>query len=83
MGDKELLEMLVGVIESNTRAMEKSAEASEKMATEVRGLRGVITGAQRRIGGELGPIIDRQKKAAEALEEEVARVREFGGGSAS
>jgi hypothetical protein len=79
MSEEMLVRMLAGVIESNTKAMEKNAEASEKMATEVRGLRRIIAGAQEKIGREVGPIIDRQKKAMKDLEEEVVQARESGG----
>ena len=83
MSEETILELLVKVIESNTTAMEKSAEASEKMSKEVKGLRVVITGAQRKIGGELGPIIARQKIAEKELADEVARVRKIGADVAS
>ena len=77
---EELIEMLKGVIESNTKAMEKSAEASEKMSAEVRGLRATIQGAQRKIGGELGPVIERGKKAAADMEAETRKIRDEQGG---
>jgi hypothetical protein len=68
------------VIEKNTAAMEKSAEASEKMASEVRGLRATIQGAQRKIAGELGPVIERGKKAVDDLDAEVRKIRADQGG---
>ena len=70
MSEKELLAMLVVVIESNTKAMEKAAEASEKMSTEVRGLRRIIAGAQEKIGGEIGARIDQMKETQRLLNEE-------------
>lgn len=73
--DHELLDMLKGVIERNTEALNKSAEASTKMATEVTGLRRTIQAAQHKIGGELGPMIDRQKENEKKLKEEIDRVR--------
>lgn len=71
----ELIEMLKGVIEANTEAMKESATASNKMANEVTGLRRTIQAAQQKIGGELGPVVERQKRAAKALEEIVAEAR--------
>lgn len=78
---EELIGMLKDVIESNTKAMEKSAEASEKMAEQVKSLRATIQGAQRKIGGELGPVIDRGKKAADELDAEVRKIRRDQGGA--
>lgn len=65
--EQELIEKLLGVIEANTQAMKESAAANNKMANEVVGLRRTIQAAQHKIGGELGPIIDRGKQAADAL----------------
>lgn len=78
MKEKSLIDLLVTVIESNTKAMEKSAEAAGQMASEVRGLRGVITGAQRKIGGELGPALDRVKELQQKLHMEREEVRRAG-----
>jgi hypothetical protein len=72
---EELIEMLKGVIESNTEAMKESAAASKSMAAEVTGLRRTIQAAQHKIGGELGPIMDRQKDALKKLNDEVAKAR--------
>ncbi len=80
--EKELMEMLAGVIERNTSAMEKmskvtdeAAAASSRMASEVSGLRRIIAGAQQKIGEELGSVIDRQKKNAATLADEDERVK--------
>lgn len=73
--ERELLTMLVGVVESNTKAMTKAADASEKMSTEVRALRRIIAGAQEKIGGEIGPQIDRMKETQRLLNEEREAVR--------
>lgn len=80
--DKGLIQMLQATIERNTVAMEAvavavqaDADASEKMAEQVKGLKTVITATQRKIGSELGPLIDGSKKTMETLEAEVARVR--------
>jgi hypothetical protein len=67
VSERELLTMLIGVVESNTKAMEKNAGASEKMATEVRGLRRIIAGAQEKIGGEIGARIDHMKETQRLL----------------
>ncbi len=83
MSEKELLAMLVTVVEANTEAMKESAKASDNMAEQVRGLRTVITGAQRKIGGEIGTMIDRQKESLKKLDEEVAAARESGADRAS
>ncbi len=74
--ERELLAALVSVVEANTTAMTKAAEASQKMASEVRQLRGVITATQRKIGGEIGPAIDRMKETQRALNEEREAARE-------
>ena len=74
--EKELAEMLAGVIERNTSAMEHSAKASEKMAEEVLHLRATIQGAQQKIGGELGAVIDRSKVTHQKMEAELELVRE-------
>ena len=70
VSDRELLTMLVGVVESNTKAMEKAAEASGKMSAEVRALRRIIAGAQEKIGGEIGARIDQMKETQRLLNEE-------------
>jgi hypothetical protein len=80
--EKEIAEMLAGVIERNTTAMEKAADASEKMSIEVRGLRRIIAGAQEKIGGELGAVIKRSKESARILHEEATaavKARRTGG----
>ena len=81
--EKELMEMLAGVIERNTSAMEKMSKATEeagkasgRMATEVCGLRRIIAGAQQKIGTELGTVIDRQKANAATLADEAMAERE-------
>ena len=81
--DKEVMEMLAGVIERNTSSMEKmakvtdeAAKASAEMAREVKGLRRIIAGAQQQIGGEIGTMIDRQKANAAAVAAEDRAVRE-------
>ena len=79
MSEQKVIDALKGVIEANTAAMKDNARASEKMAEQVKGLQATIQGAQRKIGGELGTVIERQKKAAKDLEDEVAKVRESGG----
>ncbi len=75
VGERELLAMLVMVVESNTKAMEKTAEASAKMSAEVRALRRIIAGAQEKIGGEMGKRIDRMKETQRLLNEEREAVR--------
>lgn len=76
--DRDLITMLIQVVEANTKAMEKAAEASEKMATEVRGLRATIQGAQRKIGEQIGPALDGVKATQKSLNEELGRVRRAG-----
>jgi len=77
---EELIDMLKGVIETNTAAMKQNAEASAELAVQVKGLRATIQGAQRKIGGELGPVIARGKKAADDLDAEVRKLRTDQGG---
>jgi hypothetical protein len=81
--DKELMEMLAGVIERNTSAMGKmakvtdeAAKASAEMAREVKGLRRIIAGAQQKIGGELGAVINRSKVTHDKMEAELRAIRE-------
>jgi hypothetical protein len=81
--EKEIAEMLAGVIERNTSAMEKMAKvtdeagkASSRMASEVSGLRRIIAGAQQKIGGEIGAVIDRSKVTHEKMEAELRAIRE-------
>ena len=69
--EKELMEMLAGVIERNTSAMEKMAKVTEeagkssaRMATEVCGLRRIIAGAQEKIGEETTVIATEQEPPA-------------------
>ena len=81
MSEKELLELLIAVVQSNTEAMNQSAAASEKMSIEVRGLRRIIGGAQEKIGGEIGPIIDRMKETQQKLSHEREEVRRAGSSS--
>lgn len=73
-----LFEIVTGALERNTSALEKiesvigkDAEATEKMSTEVRGLRRIIGGAQNKIGGEIGKVIDDQKERSRKILEEI------------
>jgi DNA-directed RNA polymerase len=77
MADDELLEMLIGLVQKNTEALEGVKDAIKDNAEKNKELRGemtkmvkVITGAQRQVGDKLGPIIDRSKNAADALDRE-------------
>lgn len=82
MGNADIERLLVRVVEANTKAMEASAAASVKLATEVAGLRSTIQGAQRKIHDEISPIIERGKAAAETLHKEAeaaVRARDNGG----
>ncbi len=88
--DETLIKMLQATIERNTAALEAvavavqaDADASEKMAEQVKGLKTVITATQRKIGAELGPVIEGSKRTMENLEAEVARVRATEGGIGS
>jgi len=73
----DLLAALMNVVKSNTEAIakvaaavEKSAETSSALASEMVALRSTIAGAQKKIGGEIGPMIDRVKQTHSALETE-------------
>lgn len=83
MNETDLIQVLIGVVEANTKAMDKvavavqaDADASNKMAEQVKGLRGVITGAQRKIGGEMGAVIEKSKQTLAKLEAEREEVRD-------
>ena len=75
--DRELMEMLIGTIERNTSALEgvktaikSNEEKNNRLADGMDQMASVITGAQRKIGGEIGPIIDRMQDTQQKLEEE-------------
>lgn len=72
-----LFEIVTKTLERNTEAMEKvavavqaDATASDKMSIEVKGLRKIIAGAQQKIGGELGSVIEKSKRTLGKLEDE-------------
>ena len=85
MSDRELIEMLAAVIERNTGAMERvtsavennakmiaeNAEKNRELAANMRHLTGTIRGAQEKIGGEIGSVIEKQKATSKALVEEI------------
>lgn len=83
--ETKLIEMLAGVIQANTAAMEKvavavqaDADASFKMAVEVKGLRKTVGLAQQKVGVEMGAVIEKQKLTLGKLQaerEEVADAR--------
>ena len=82
---RELFDMVTGALERNTSALESVAKAvtsnEEKNATLAAGMNkmvGVITAAQRKIGGEIGPMIDRAKASHAALEHERREVADAG-----
>jgi len=91
MNDQNLIRTLMDVIKSNTAAMENVAKAiesnnakNEKLTGGMDRMTATIAGAQRKIGGELGPIIDGQKASAKKLHDEAeaaVRARGAGGGS--
>ena len=77
-----LAEQLMGVLERNTEAItrmaaasERAADANDSMSTEIRYLRGIINGAQKMVGGELGKNIDQAKAAHAAMLVEADRAR--------
>lgn len=82
-------EILIGLVKANTAALEKVAAAVENnaeknahLAKRMDRMVATIAGAQRKIGGELGPIIDQGKAAAATLHKEaeaVVRARDHGG----
>jgi hypothetical protein len=76
MAQDELIAMLAGIIEANTEAMKSVKTSNDSLAESVAGLRRTIQGAQTKIGGELGAVIDKGKNAAAALAREVDAVRE-------
>jgi hypothetical protein len=77
MADDETLQVLIGLVQRNTEALEGVKEAIKDNAEKNKELRGemtkmvsVITGAQRQVGDKLGPIIERSRKAADSLDRE-------------
>ena len=80
--ETSLVAQLMGVLERNTEAITRMAEASERaadannsMSTEVRYLRGIISGAQKMVGGEIGETIKNSKAAHAAMLVEADRAR--------
>jgi len=83
--DRDLITILIGVVEANTKAMNRVAEAvladantSEHLAQRMDKLTTVITGAQRKIGGEIGAVIEKSKETLVKLEAEREEVRRAG-----
>lgn len=65
--------------------LERESESKRHMAKRLDQMTATITGAQRKIGGELGPIVERAKAHQEGIAKEhrrlrAARLREEGGG---
>jgi hypothetical protein len=80
--EKELIEMLAGVLERNTSALENVAKAiagneakNERLADGMHKMVATIAGAQRKVGGELGAVIERGKKLEKDLKAEVDKAR--------
>lgn len=81
MNDTQVLELfriVTEAVDRNTVAMDKVAVASDAMATQVKGLRATIQGAQRKIGGEMGAVIEKSKETLGKLEAEREEVRRAG-----
>jgi hypothetical protein len=83
---EELIKDLKAVLERNTAALEKVADAvtdgarmHEHLAGRMDKMVSVIAGAQRKVGGELGPLIDRVKDTQAALEKERREVADATG----
>lgn len=79
---KQVLEMLAGVVDRNTTALKRvadaidaNAEKNEQLSGGMRKMVAVITGAQRQVGSQLGPVIDRGKKAAAEMAAEAEKMR--------
>jgi len=85
MNDTQILtlfELVTGALERNTEALREiktviaaDADASVKMADQVKGLRATIQGAQRNIGNEIAPLIEKSKETLGKLEAEREEVR--------
>ena len=88
MEDRELIERLLDVIERNTGAMERvtnaveanakmieaNAEKNEELAKNMKRMTATIQATQKKIGGEMGAVIERQKATAAALKVEADAV---------
>lgn len=77
-----LAEQLMSVLERNTEAItrmaaasERAADANDSMSTEIRYLRGIISGAQKMVGGEIGETVKNSKAAHAAMLVEADRAR--------
>jgi DNA-binding XRE family transcriptional regulator len=82
MSNDDLTAILVRVIEANTEAMrqvaiavQNDADASFKMAIEVKGLRKTVGLAQQLVGGKMGKVIDDSKATLAKLEQERREIR--------
>jgi len=80
--NEELLTVLIGLVRSNTEAIanvavavEKSVETNHRLGTEMVALRSIIAGAQKKIGGEIGPMVDKMKQTHAAMEAERGELR--------
>ena len=83
-----LFEIVTKALERNTEVMDKvatavqnDADASFKMAVEVKGLRKTVSLAQQKVGGELGAVIDESKRTIGKLNAEREEVRSVLAGS--
>jgi len=83
MNDDTVIATLMELVKANTqaintmsKAVNENAGASATMASEMVHLRATIAGAQRKIGGEIGPMIDKVKETQAALEAERGELRD-------
>jgi len=77
MSDETVIAALMELVKANTaaintmsQAVNENASASATMASEMVHLRATIAGAQRKIGGEIGPMIDKMKETQAAIQAE-------------
>lgn len=85
VADADLLRVMVDTLRQNNvvlgnlvNAAADEAASKRHLAKNIERLTATIQGAQRKIGGEIGPAIDRSKAATKAFNEELRRVREIG-----
>ena len=68
-----VLERLAVAVELQAESNAKLAETFESMGRNMKRMTATIQGAQRKIGDQLGPIIERSKATQTALADEIVR----------
>lgn len=73
------LEKIASAVEVQADSNAKLAASFDAMTENMKRMTATIQGAQRKIGGELGPLVDRAKETNRKLNEELQRARATNG----